>query len=128
MADARQQVMVEVEAVGFVGPRVTLAGGHHCLEALAPICGDGVEPQSRRGRHSPRLQRRDQLLAGATGREQVGAGGAEVQAPGATGADRVPAVGLAVDATLHAGAPRLRRLGHLALLPTAAAAAELTYG
>ena len=79
-------------------------GCHHRLEALAPICGDGVEPKARRGRHPARLQRRDQLLASPPGCGQVVAGGAEVKAPGAAGADRVLAVRLVVDATLHAGA------------------------
>jgi hypothetical protein len=35
-AESRQQVVVEVEAVGLVGARPAIAGRHHRLEALAP--------------------------------------------------------------------------------------------
>jgi hypothetical protein len=88
-AERRQQVLIELVDVGLERARVALAGGDLDLEALAPPVRDGVEAQSRRGRYPPRLQRRDQLLTGASGRGQVGDGGAEVQPPGAAGADRV---------------------------------------
>jgi hypothetical protein len=106
-AQSGQDVVVEVEAVGLVGARVTLTRYHHRLEALAPSRRDGVEAQSRRGRHPARFEGLDQILAGAPGSDQVGASGAEVKAPTAAGADRELAVRLAVDAALDAGAARL---------------------
>jgi len=103
-AESRQQVVVEVEAVGLVGAAAALAGRHHRLEALAPARCHGVEAQVRRGRHPPGLKRRDQLPAGAARFAEVAACGAEVEPPGAAGAHRELAVRLAVDAALYAGA------------------------
>jgi hypothetical protein len=102
----RQQVVLEVVAVGLKGARVPLGGGDLRLEAGKPPASDGVEAQPRRGRNLPSRQSRDQLLAGAPGGDEVAPAGAEVKAAGMTGADRVVAVGLAVDAALDPGAAR----------------------
>jgi hypothetical protein len=53
MADARPQVMVEMEAMGLIGARVALFRCHHRLEALAPMGGDGVESQAARPAPGP---------------------------------------------------------------------------
>src|SRR6187401_1558777 len=112
----RQQVVLEVVAVGLKRARVPLAGGDLRLEAGKPPASDGVEAQPRRGRHLACGERPDQFLAGAPGGGEVAPAGAEVKAAGMTGADRVVAVGLAVDAALDPGAARAFGWSHLALL------------
>lgn len=108
---ARQQVALELIAVGLERARVSLAGGNLRLEAGQPPAGDGVEAQPWRGRNPPGGERGDQLLAGAPRRLEVASAGAEVQAAGAAGADRELAVGLAVDAALDPDAAARAR-GH----------------
>jgi hypothetical protein len=50
VAEAGQDVVIEVEAERLVCTGVPFSGRHHLLEACAPAAGDGVEAQARRGR------------------------------------------------------------------------------
>jgi hypothetical protein len=47
VAEAGQDVVIEVEAVRLVCTAVPFSGRHHRLEACAPAAGDGVEAHAR---------------------------------------------------------------------------------
>jgi hypothetical protein len=115
--EAREDVVVEVEAVGLVGTPVPFPGRHHPFEPRAPAGGDGVEAQARGGRDPSGGECRDQLDAGAASCLDVAVAGAEVEAPGVAGADREAAVRLPIDAALDPRAPGLRRPLHRDHLP-----------
>lgn len=122
----RQQVVLEVVAVALQRARVPLAGEDLRLEAGKPATGDGVEAQPRRGGHPARLQRDDQLLAGASGFPQVTVAGAEVKSSGVAGADCVLAVRLTVDAALDSCAAGFDGVRHRYLLSGAFPGRKLT--